>query len=280
MATYESIQSATVDDSNSLTITKPTGLAVGDLMVAGIFCDRDSGAGPISLNTPSGWTLEESVALSSNNAALAIYTKIAESADVAASNFTFTAGFSTGQYMIGHILRFSSPGSNRGGTSGIANQGATTQTLDGFTPTSSATHILFTVIAAASVNGNYTSVSYATDNPTWTERGDTNEQGNTTDATLAVYTSTRSETTATGTITTTFSEDVASDRGAIAVLAYSTQTNGSVSPETKVNAYSFSPIQSAVVDAIVNEPTGVVSNPTEWTNESETSTTWTNESQP
>lgn len=277
MATYESIASAHVDDSNSLTITKPTGLEADDLLVAGIFCDRDSGAGPISLNTPSGWTLQESVALTSSNAALAIYTKIADSSDAAASNFTFTAGFSSGQYMIGHLLRFSSPGTDRGGTSGIANQGTTTQTLAGFTPTAGATHVLFTVIAAAAVTGNYTAVSYATDNPTWTERGDLNEQGTTTDATLAVYTATRSATTATGTITTTLSEDVASDRGAIAVLAYSTQTNGSISQETQLNAYALSPIQSAVVDAVVEDPTLRAINETMWTEEDVPTTTWTNE---
>lgn len=63
---------------NSINITKPTGLAENDLMVALIGYVDAAGA-----TTPSGWT----ELYDSNN--LACFYKIADASDAAASNFTF-----------------------------------------------------------------------------------------------------------------------------------------------------------------------------------------------
>ena len=77
----------TTSDGTALVLTKPVGLAVGDLLVAGIFVANQAN-NTSSLNTPSGWTLQEAVE-ANTQFELAVYLKTATSGDVAASNFTF-----------------------------------------------------------------------------------------------------------------------------------------------------------------------------------------------
>lgn len=71
--------------TGSVVITKPTGLTVGDQMIAAIASSQSSG----SINTPAGWTLI-SQANAITGVAANIFFKVADSSDVAASNFTFT----------------------------------------------------------------------------------------------------------------------------------------------------------------------------------------------
>ena len=79
-------------------ITKPTGLATGELMVALI--EGNAGVS-CSIDTLSGWTLVATQ--SRTNGSVSIQYKIADAGDVAASNFTFT-GTSVSR-MSGAILR-------------------------------------------------------------------------------------------------------------------------------------------------------------------------------
>lgn len=86
----------TVHSSNSaasatspLVITKPTGLAVGDLLVATLAVSSGAASGSPVIDTPAGWTSATSVTGGGNGARI-VY-KIADSSDVAASNFSFTA---------------------------------------------------------------------------------------------------------------------------------------------------------------------------------------------
>lgn len=74
--------------ANTVTLTKPTGLAVGDLMIA--YIAVSSGSNP-SLNVPSGFTLGASTTFSAaSGGRLFAYYKVATSGDVAAANFTFS----------------------------------------------------------------------------------------------------------------------------------------------------------------------------------------------
>lgn len=263
MATYESVQSAT-SDSASIVITKPTSLAVGDLMVAGIWYDND-GTGSSVINTPSGWTLEETVSISTNSSYLAVFTKVADSSDVAASNFTFaTNNVDASYHMIGHIVRVTSYGIYTDSSTGSATS-STTATVTGFTPSRANCLLIgFSGVSDTTLRDT-SSWALATDNPTWTERADTSFSDTTRRSSLAVYTATRSQTSATGNITVTVSGNVNNRVGA-AIIAISPQVNGSVTPDPiKVNAYAISPIQSAVVDAIVDEPTLAETNPQIWT---------------
>ena len=65
-------------------LTKPTGLAVGDLMVAIVVAETVA-----DLASPGGWTNQGSRD-TANYAKTKLFTKVADSGDVAASNFTFT----------------------------------------------------------------------------------------------------------------------------------------------------------------------------------------------
>lgn len=81
----------TFASTNSLVMTKPTGLAVNDLMIA---CYVSSGG---TVTPPSGFTLY------SSETSIFVYTKLADSADVAASDFTFS--FSTTVQRVGGMVR-------------------------------------------------------------------------------------------------------------------------------------------------------------------------------
>ena len=74
---------------STITINKPTGLAVGDLMVA--FVHKIDG--DVGTCTLTGWTAIDSYDdTSATGDYMFSLSKIADSADVAASNFTFTLG--------------------------------------------------------------------------------------------------------------------------------------------------------------------------------------------
>lgn len=81
-------------------VTKPTGLAVGDLLLAIIAKDDD-----LSMSPPAGWTTDFD---GSGVAALAcasfIFHKVADAADVAASVFTFTGD---SEDYVGRLYRIS-----------------------------------------------------------------------------------------------------------------------------------------------------------------------------
>lgn len=275
MSTYQSVQSATSEDA-SVVITKPTGLAVGDLMVAGIWYDNDA-TGSSIINTPSGWTLEEGFGISTNSSYIAVFSKVADSSDVAASNFTFATNNADASYhLIGHIVRVTSYGIYTDSSTGSATS-STTATVTGFTPSRANCLLLgFSGVSDTTLR-NTSSWALATNDPSWTERVDTSFSDANRRSSLAVYTATRPETTATGNITVTVSGNTSNRVGAI-IIAISPQINGSVTPTTKINAYSLTPIQSAQLDAITEDPTTNTYKDTPWTNEAKNTSTWTNES--
>ena len=109
----------------TVTITKPSGLAVGDLMVATLGAVSSGAA--ISFSTLSGW----SAAATGNGSdyATSIQYKIADSGDVAASNFTFTC--TSASHTCGAIIRATgpSPTSVLAEGDGDNNTGANSQTI-------------------------------------------------------------------------------------------------------------------------------------------------------
>lgn len=274
MSTYQSVQSAT-SDSVALVITKPTGLAVGDKMVAGIMVNSDA-AGVIAISAPVGWTLEETEDAASGAERLHVFSKTADSADVAASNFTFTqSGADSAYHMLGHIVHVTSFGIIAGETSGQGSN-STSLVVTGFTPTrANCLFIGFIGVEDISIP-TITALSMATSNPTWTERAEVTFNDATRDSALAVYTATRPESTATGDFTATVGDPSSVDSYLIA-LALSPQVNGSITQESKINAYALSPIQTVVLDAEVEDPTFTTRGYTSWTNETKPTTTWTNE---
>lgn len=271
MATLESFQSGSLANSNTLTLTKPTGLAVGDTLVAGITAHRNI-SGTVTLNTPSGWTLQESTNASSL-AVMSVFTKKADSADVAASDFTFTSTGGSQPSIIGHLLRVSEYGLVAGETSISGTSSPITAT--GFTPTRA--NCLYLFFAAAHDNSGtqpaLSTYAIVTDNPTWTEQVETQLATANVDSTLAFATATRAAVTATGNVS--FVASVI-DEGNLILLAISDQVDGSVTPVTETNVYALTPIQTAHTEFISDEPTTRLDEPTTWTNTTKSTSTWTN----
>lgn len=88
----------------TLTITKPTGIAVGDLMIANIAKGGDN----TTAVTSTGWTLIDGRSLGGSGTQRygAVLYKIAVAADVSAANYAFTLGASTDS-SVGAIIAFS-----------------------------------------------------------------------------------------------------------------------------------------------------------------------------
>lgn len=164
----------------NVTVVKPTGLAEGDMMIAGVAAEVD-GPGSNSWATPSGWTAIASggSGVSVNNTVFACFGKIATAGDVAASNFTFE-GSGTMNNSLGVILRMTSDNGFASIASNIAGQGAHfnwhdthTLTSSGIT-TKSSSGVLLIFIASEKADGDVDFTGYAVtnNNPSWTEQQD------------------------------------------------------------------------------------------------------------
>ena len=183
-------------------VTKPTGLAAGDLMVAFV-ADRGSNYETGAPSTPSGWT--EIVALIEDaSGGITVYAKIASAGDAAAADFTFS--HSNGAAIIAAALyRITGTIASVDNIYREASNAGTEPSADvfrfanGFTPDTASTLLIMGVEGQSTNNGfdssDATAYALETNNPTWTERHDF-VYG--TDLRLSTATATRTETTATG----------------------------------------------------------------------------------
>jgi hypothetical protein len=260
-----------------LVIAKPTGLAVGDLMVAGIWADRDGGSSA-AISTLSGWTSQISLNTGSGNGAISVQTKVADSGDVAASDFTFTGtGSTTQMHMCGYITRISGFGNNAGTASAASGSTSSTLTVTGFTPSPTIASALYLIFAGRAYSSSVTvnSVSMATDNPTWTEQNEVGVIGSTTSSNFAFYTATRVATTATGDFTITYSATDNTRSGA-AIIALNPSVSGSVTPTTTAYAYAYTPVQSGMLTINSEGATTNLQDGSLWSTDTKPSTAWTN----
>lgn len=277
MATYASVSSAGINSATDIVITKPSGLAVGDMMIAGLYKGRSSGANTIT--APAGWNNQESVLVTGSlDCRLTVFTKVADASDVSASDFTFTSAF--GDPIGGIIVRLSAIGTltSEASTSEYLNAG--TKSFTGFTPTkANSTYVFFGARGVSSNQSAFdiTSVSMATNNPTWTERAEVGIDTVNETHTLAAYTASRPEITATGDFTFNFTDPSVSCATLAVVVAVSPQINSVVTnPVTKANVYAITPILPVVIEANSETPaTTNVSIPS-WTNPDKPTTTWLN----
>lgn len=201
--TSNSATMAGTGGADALTITKPTSLATGDMMIAvcGVHGKASSGFAP-----PAGWTILFTADDASNYGAIAFW-KIATSGDVAASNFAFTITTTSGDGLVGWIARIT--GSSFGGTgnftsaSDINTSATTTHTFTpGITPVSNGA--LYLMGSYARGLGTESGYAIANNNPSWTERVDI--QINTTrDSTLSLATATATSGSASGDYNVTLS---------------------------------------------------------------------------
>lgn len=158
---YQTHAITTISSTSSIVITKPASLAVGDLMVAQIF----STSTPNSL--PSGFT--QLLTTVNTNRSTICY-KVADSGDVAASDFTF--GLPGTELSGGALIRISGATSvapipeSAGAT---ATNTATPSFANTITPhVADSLLLFFTTTTATSITG-ISGYSVTTSDPTWTE---------------------------------------------------------------------------------------------------------------
>lgn len=186
---YASIQTATSGGSSdtSVTVTKPTSLAAGDLMVFSIAADNST------TTTLTGWTFVGN-GTPGDNRRIAVYFKIASSADAAASDFTATLG--TSRFWLGAIIRATGSAVDIQSLTGIDTATNSHSFATGITPgQASSLLIMVTGFRSGSFTGSTQAI--ATSNPTWTERNDAvNGAGQ--GCNLNIATAIRTESTSTG----------------------------------------------------------------------------------
>lgn len=173
IATYKSYSLATSTNS-TVVITKPSGLAVNDMMIAVV---HSYGAGTTQVWTPpSGWTSFISTGDSGGGSGMSIQTfwKYAVSADVSATDFSFAPSAGGGR-QIGTIFAITgvinqAPTFNQNHT--VSGSGASVTTT-GVTPTAENLLVIFGAVTDDDVGSvSQGSYSIATSNPTWSERLD------------------------------------------------------------------------------------------------------------
>jgi len=276
-----STSSAVMVSATSVTVTKPTGLAVGDLMVAIIHSQGTSSA---NIQLPVGWTNIVHQSGSIGVELRAMY-KIATSGDVIASNFLFN-GTVNSSYMSGSIARCTNSASisTVGATTdayGIASGGGTlisdTCTVTPLTPNS----IVFMAFAGFQTSIGVTTSGYSTSNSlSFTEFMDTSGSNRNSAAAYAVQSDTTTITTYGATLSA-----LQDDNGAIIF----TVTNPI--DETGTNAlHSVSPTQFSqagvagttgtntlhAVSPTMFAQSGNGQRGTPWTNPNKPATNWNN----
>lgn len=260
---FQSIQTST-----STTVTKPTSLAVGDLMIAVGFNEGfNNGATTITL--PSGFTtLTSTSERVSNFVGLHAGYKIADSSDVAASNFSFTnTAFATISRITGGGVNIAKTANNGGA--------ATNLTFSGVTPNDYSDSVLLMQfwLSNAAAARTFSTYAIATSNPSWTEAYDSTISGG---YSSAMAYGTRPEVTATGNFSCTLSAGCVGHAGlllAIPIPLETTTTETVTATETSTNT-----INMITMETVTSTETVTADDSIQWSNTSKNSSTWTNTS--
>jgi hypothetical protein len=274
--TYQSIQSNTAASGTTVVVTKPTSLAVGDLMIASSVYSGNSG-----ITLPSGFTTIHSGSVSALRSYITGY-KIATAGDVAASNFTFTMG-STIAGATASLIRLST---NNSFPSNPIVSSVNPTNITGTNPSytlnivsgPSTTFLVASYFAATSVTS---SAQTSSPSRTWTERNDHNVSG--TASSIATAPNTAAETLSSFSLTV--SSSATGDLSFFAIAEQKTET-------ADVGFQAITPTQFGLTAAVNVNPDiahqnipitqfGIAgkasSDGTQWTNETKPTTTWTND---
>jgi len=276
---FGSIQTATLDPGEtSIVITKPSGLAAGDLMIAILAV-----TGPNEAYTATGWSQLFSHNISNFNYKMNSLVKVADSSDAAATNFTFNVNAS-GDSKVGALLRIT--GSS---FSGLANISSDTDTVasdttptysGGVTPVGSTALLIMGCFSG----GLGTSSTYAitNNNPSWTERADISVN-DVEDISLSVATADYAFATATGDYSLSITDGTETGGYIIAVTESASVTvNPSVItpvatfPAPSVSASANTSPAVITMAASLPSPTVTTADP-EWSNQTKHSSSWTDQ---
>lgn len=278
--------SAVGTNSDTLTITKPTSLAVGDLMVAFVL-----NRGNAAWDTPTGWTAKGTFSISNNRGA--VFVRVADSADVAASNFSFTFNGGGTSESAGWLMRLT--GTFTDGSNVVFNTSATDASPDtgdifvfstSLTPNADS----FLVIGCGSEATNASSTTsatatIATSDPGFTQRSFQGQPSGD-DVVVVGFTATRTQSTDIGNTTIDFDSTGNLSNGGVIVLAIqetvsTTQTPAVITATATVQAPTVSAgatVSPAVISAVasVQAPT-VATAESKWKNPDKSSNAgWTN----
>lgn len=192
---FQSVQTTTWHTSSSTVVTKPANLAVGDLMIAVHIASNHNAL-------PSGFTSLGTQSDSVTTYGSKIAYKIADSSDVAASNFTFTTTGS--ELQMGAIARIT--GASATASYYKYNGASTTNTATpsvaaGVTPHNNGeSNLLMMFWYCTTTTTAIAGYAIATSDPSWTEGYDL---ANSTTENAGMAYATRSQVTATGNISAT-----------------------------------------------------------------------------
>lgn len=260
--TYKEVEAQGSD--SSIVVLKPVGLTAGDLMVA-----QMTMAASNTVTPPSGFTSLGKTTQSSGSGFSEIFYKIADAGDAAASNFTFS--YTTATYKRVFLMRFSGAKATDpiGGFVGVASGSGTAVATTTITPESPNTILLFFQCNTGNTIscGSY---AIATDNPTWTEVYDMNNNGG---GTSMAYSSIRVNT-ATGAGSATLSGS-ANNVGQMVALNVEPTSQTISETLTLVETILFT-IKSTFSEVITLTETILQKISRLWTKVSKPVTTWTN----
>lgn len=300
-----STSTASGNNAASITVTAPTGITTGDLLLFIV-------SGHDAVTTPTDFSIGDSYQytgpVTNASTTVAIYYKIAVLADESATDYTATFDSSDGGgaacmlrvtgWNIGNPVYDSIKNTNRG----IASTGETSGTLSvGGTLSRPAGQLLIMTYTVGTTDNSITftysnqTVTSSDSNPTWTEVIEDvyfcNSGTDTASKALGVAYAITTDTSDITVASVDYVEGSGNGMGAtVACFSLVEPTNASgtaglLEPTTTLfsgNAQADASGTTALLEPTTSfpAPTSIVSSPSEWTNESDSSTSWTNESQP
>ena len=284
----QSVSSTTWTEASSpVVITKPTGLAAGDMMLAFILSSYDGGSGLSAPTTPAGWAVVGSYDVAGTVVlSLRVFAKEASAGDAAASNFSFTVD-SSNVASIGSMYRIT------GGvpSAPFATTATDDDTADDVTLSFSFSlntlipdALIFAVFMGRDGAGTHTLSGYTVSgtNPTWTEHLDA-AYDDTISHNIGIATATiatpRTLTTAQATASAAISDAY------LFIASLAPVTPVSITPASvALRVQQSAPTKSAVVNItpasiavkVAQSAPTTKDNDNPWSNASKPSTTWTN----
>lgn len=270
---FQSIATTAYNADASLVITKPSGLAVGDLMLAVVQGENNAGTGQ-----PSGFTLLKDLQNTGAAGRMWVSWKIATSGDVAATDFTFTKTASVN--LGGGILRIDGTHStNPVERFGFANASATsTPTFAStVTPDKANSLILFCLSTVDDTQNTSSGYAIVTSDPTWTERMDmfSANIGASGYMQVAVATATRPEVTATGDASCTMSAST-NQLGNVMVVVRPQVIITASETSTTTDTLNKKP-NKVILETTTTTDSLTTSKEKDWDNQAKNTNDWTNQ---